>query len=101
MAALGFPRPLAFPPRREKEETGWPMEKIMEQTSDLFFEADMAMSQFHMLYGDWLKLPKRVRIFQRKVYELRLAKEAYYKTAEEDKRFFFSGSKPKRIGPGS
>ena len=59
----------------------------------MYFEARMARTEFGILYHNWLKLPEEVRIFQRREYELSLAKEAYWNTPDDEKPMFFGGRK--------
>lgn len=91
MAALGFPFSLLYPPRQQNREPGRTMGKWrhpMERSTQLFFEAEMVMTQFHMPFHEWLKLPKMARLFQLAVYRLHIEKENYYNT-HPDKRFTF------------
>ena len=62
----------------------------MERTTELFFEAEMAMEKFGMTFDKWLELPKEVRIFQMAVYRLHLEKENYYSTPKEKRFTYFN-----------
>ena len=93
MAAIAMPYSLIYPPRQNEGANGsvgprW--RHPMERTSSLFFEAELAMTQFHMLFHEWLKLPKEVRIFQSAVYRLHLEKENYWNTPQEKRFAYFN-----------
>lgn len=91
MAALGMPYSLVYPPRHLNPDQSRGSQKWrhpMERMTGLYFEAEMAMTQFHMPFHLWLQLPKAVRIFQMALYRLHLEKENYYNTPP-DKRFTF------------
>lgn len=94
MAALGFPYSLLFPPKSQSEglrgggKTKW--RHPMERLSALQYEASLAMNKFGMVFTDWLKLPKEVRIFQQLVYRLDIEKENYYNTPKEKQFNYFN-----------
>lgn len=94
MAAIGMPFSLVFPPRQNEGANGsgghrW--RHPMERTSELFFEAQMAMTMFHMPFHTWLQtVPKEARIFQMLVYRLHCEKENYYNTPREKRFNYFN-----------
>lgn len=92
MAALAVPFSLVCPPKRNEGANGggYRWRHPMERTSELYFEAEMAMTQFHMTFHEWLKLPKEVRIFQLAVYRLYLEKQNYYNTPQEKRFNYFN-----------
>lgn len=90
-----MPYSLVFPPKSRSEGLGhgggtkW--RHPMERSSDLFFEAEMVMTQFHMPFHTWLQqVPKEARIFQLAVYRLHLEKENYYNTPKEKRFAYFN-----------
>lgn len=91
-----MPYSLVFPPKKARSEglgdggaKKW--RHPMERTTELFFEAEMVMTQFHMPFHIWLKtVPKEARIFQLAVYRLHLEKENYYNTPKEKRFDYFN-----------
>jgi hypothetical protein len=94
MAAIGMPYSLVFPPTKQNEGAnsgGHKWRHPMERTTDLFFEAEMAMTMFHMPFHEWLqRVPKEARIFQMAVYRLHLEKENYWNTLPEKRFNYFN-----------
>jgi len=65
----------------------------MERMTELYFEAEMVMTQFHMPFHIWLKtVPKEARIFQLLVYRLYLEKENFRKTPPDQQFSYFNRS---------
>lgn len=84
-----MPYSLVYPPRgREEDVPKW--RHPMERMTSLYYEAEMAMTMFHMPYHEWLKVPKAARLFQMAVYRLHQEKEGYYSTPKEERFSYFN-----------
>lgn len=94
MAALAMPYSLVFPPKARSEGlsdggvTKW--RHPMARVSEMQYEAALAMNKFGMLFHDWLKLPKEVRIFQMLVYRMDREQENFANTPKERQFNYFN-----------
>lgn len=92
MAALAMPYSLVFPPKRSegagRGERKW--RHPMARVSEMQYEAALAMNKFGMLFHDWLKLPKEVRIFQMLVYRIDMEQENFHNTPKEKQFNYFN-----------
>jgi len=62
----------------------------MERVSPFYLEMEMITTQLHLTLDEWLKKPPKVRKIHLAFYRFWLARQAYYNTPPNERKFFFN-----------